>query len=64
MTDKHFNAICAKNAIAHELKNYASGHNINFGYVKARLKEIELYIGEGNQPSVESIIPTVIERGD
>lgn len=52
MTDKHFNAILAKNDIAREI---ASGEP-NFDYILACLRQIESYIGEANQPDVNEIM--------
>lgn len=59
MTDKHFNAILAKNGIAREIRDKAKAWNsesMNISYIVKQLKEIEAYIGEANQPSVEDII--------
>lgn len=49
MTDKHFQAILSKNFIARELAINPTDPAIRF--ILARLKDIELHIGEGNQPS-------------
>jgi hypothetical protein len=64
MNQKHFDAILAKNDIARELRELwkwenvitNSGGVIHFEYIKSLLKDIEAYIGEGNQPSAEDII--------
>ena len=52
MTKKHFEAILAKNEIARDI---ASG-DPSFDYILANLRQIESYIGQGNQPSVEDIM--------
>lgn len=67
MTQKHFNAILAKNNIAREVREYFNAPQgdrepIRIGYMINELKAIEEYIGEGNQPSVDSIINS--ERKD
>jgi hypothetical protein len=54
MTDKHFDAILAKNQIARELKQ--SREDVSLNNIKKLLLIIEEYIGEGNQPSVEDIL--------
>lgn len=61
MTQKHFDAILAKNNIAKQLRD-AEGTG-TLGEVKidrARLlfylREIETYVGEGNQPSIMEIL--------
>lgn len=50
MTEKHFDAILAKNYIARAIKGDPA--YISVEYIMERLKEIEAYIGQGNQPSV------------
>jgi len=71
MTDKKFNAILAKNGIAREIRSYMDSANdsedksrepIFIQYIIRELKEIEKYLGEANQPSVEEIITS--ERTD
>lgn len=57
MTNKHFNAILAKNEIARELGKYVCmpsqyEYDLPIPFLLERLKEIELFIGESNQPSV------------
>ncbi len=65
MTDKKFNAILAKNNIAREVRDYLKSNTysedgsrepIHITHIIGELKAIEKYIGEANQPSVESII--------
>lgn len=68
MTDKKFNAILAKNSIARDIKVLKKWHDqyknieavqncpLNTGYIESCLKDIEIYLGEGNQPSVKDII--------
>ncbi len=61
MTDKHFHAVLAKNAIAEEIRDgEATGElgmvKVSSYVIHSALKAIERYIGEGNQPSVSSII--------
>lgn len=54
-SDKKFNAILAKNEILRHLKK----ENISYGAfmcIIECLKNIELVIGEGNQPSINDII--------
>ena len=56
MTNKHFKAILAKNCIVRELSDYTKDKEyLNINYILCQLKEIENYIGEGNQPSIENI---------
>ena len=64
MTNKHFDAILAKNCIARHIKDIksdiASGKEKRIkraiDYIVARLNEIEAYTGAGNQPSVNAIM--------
>ena len=61
MTDKKFNAILAKNEIARELKEGENGGMagevvISRGFVLACLRDIEAYLGQANQPTVDEII--------
>ena len=67
MYNKKFNAILAKNNIAREIRNYFDAPQgerepIHISYCINELKEIEKYLGEGNQQSVDSIINS--ERRD
>lgn len=56
MTDKHFQAILAKNEIAKALRDYVdSDEELAVNHVFAMLQEIEEYIGQGNQPSALDI---------
>lgn len=52
MTDRKFNAILAKNIIAREVIK----EEMNVKRIISCLKDIEDYLGEGNQPSVEDIV--------
>ena len=54
--DKLFTAILAKNDIARELRDYNTGEPISVSIVEECLRQIEEYIGTGNQPSVDDII--------
>lgn len=56
MNQKHFDAILAKNNIARELRDMLNGDVASISFMRSCLKDIEAYIGEGNQPSVEDII--------
>jgi hypothetical protein len=57
MTNKHFEAILAKNNIAREIRDSERNNEpISTSFIKNLLKDIEAYTGEGNQPSVEDII--------
>lgn len=51
MSDKHFDAILAKNDIARELSNPEP----NIGFIFSQLAVIEHFIGQANQPSVADI---------
>lgn len=58
MTTKHFDAVIAKNRIAEFLRDAKPGE-ITYGdlsNIGFQLREIEIYIGEGNQPSISDII--------
>lgn len=56
-SDKHFEAILAKNDIAREIKNYYNGEDIiSEKFILNCLKTIEEFIGESNQPSIKNII--------
>ena len=68
MTGVHFDAILAKNLIARELRQYLRPiygqefeRELNANYIIELLKDIELYTGEGNQPSVVDIITSEVE---
>ena len=56
--DKLFNAILAKNKIARELRNlkYNQEPILSFNLLESCLQDIEEYLGQANQPSVEDII--------
>jgi len=60
MTKKHFEAILAKNMIACEIRDSRFGGSgeilINANVIIECLKDIEDYIGEGNQPCVSDIV--------
>jgi len=56
MTTKHFNAILAKNNIITEIMQADKNNDIDIPYIIHELKDIEKYIGEANQPSVDEII--------
>ena len=56
MTDKHFQAILAKNDIARELRSCDDQAGLNMNLIRAYLDNIEAYIGQGNQPSIKEII--------
>lgn len=61
MTQKHFDAIISKNAIAQELRDGedcgVAGHVIvSTAIIVTHLRYIEKYLGEGNQPSVADVI--------
>ena len=67
MTDKHFNAILAKNAIARLIGRYWDSKNedgshepLYLFHILGELKTIEAYIGQGNQPSVQDAYETGI----
>ena len=55
MDDLQFNAVLAKNGIARQLKNYQQD-GISVEYVVACLNDIEAFIGQANQPTVEDIL--------
>lgn len=54
MDDLHFNAVLAKNDIARQLKDYQQD-GISIERVMACLNDIEEFIGQANQPTVEDI---------
>jgi len=54
MKDKKFNAILAKNQILRLLKKENLPYGV-FQNIIECLKDIELVIGEGNQPSINEI---------
>ena len=67
ISNKHFNAILAKNEIAREIRNYANEpagnqQDLHISFVVESLKEIEKYLGESNQPSINEIMTS--ERTD
>jgi nitrogenase subunit NifH len=55
MANLHFNAVLAKNNIAMEMADYEKTATFNMEYVIFNLKEIEKYIGQYNQPSVNEV---------
>ena len=60
MTNKHFNAILAKNNIARAIRDYknapqGSVEPLSIIQIISDLCVIETYMGEGNQPSVNNI---------
>lgn len=60
MTNKRFDAITSKNAIAQELREGASCGELGMVKVNTRLllthlRWIEKYTGTGNQPSVDDV---------
>ena len=61
MTNKHFNAILAKNELAREIRDGGSTTKISAYKLQSALEDIEDYIGEANQPNIKSIIND--ERG-
>jgi hypothetical protein len=66
MTQKHFDAIIAKNQIARLVRqiNRREFENINelpLNDLAFQLQEIEKYIGQGNQPSVYDIMNSEME---
>ncbi len=66
MTSKHFDAIIAKNNIARVLKGLQAGEYAELNELPLRqlnfdLREIEIFIGEGNQPSISDIINSEME---
>lgn len=56
MTDKHFNAILAKNYIAEEIAQCEKLQDLSIKYIVSCLEDIEAYTGQGNQPSIEDIL--------
>lgn len=57
MNGKHFDAIRAKNNIARELRDLKNLYEpVSPQWIEYNLREIEKYIGEANQPSIEDII--------
>lgn len=57
MTTKHFEAILAKNDIARAIRDsFLKPEELNLRYIVERLKDIEAYTGEANQPSVIDIL--------
>jgi hypothetical protein len=61
MNTKHFHAILAKNELAREIRDGESTSTpgmieVSAYKLQAALEDIEAYTGEGNQPSIESII--------
>lgn len=61
MTQKHFDAIISKNAIAQEIRDGRAcgevGHVIvSTAFLLTHLRWIEKYLGEGNQPSINDVL--------
>lgn len=61
MTNEHFEAILAKNAIARGIREYKNapvgeGEPLSIYQLIENLRAIEGFIGQGNQPSIEDII--------
>jgi hypothetical protein len=57
MVKNKFKAILAKNDIARELKRRLKDNEpISINFIIQQLKDIELYLGESNQPSISSIL--------
>lgn len=63
MTNKHFTAILAKNNIAQEIAEAPRAKNglmgqiiVDSGWLLHELREIENYIGQGNQSSIDDIL--------
>jgi hypothetical protein len=54
MDKKQFEAILAKNNIARELR--AGKDNLSISFIAECLKDIEDYVGQGNQPCVADIL--------
>lgn len=62
-TDKHFDAILAKNDIAREVRDsIQQGERMSTNAILYALNQIEAYIGESNQPSVNDIVNTSAYR--
>lgn len=71
MTNKKFNAVLAKNNIARYIRRYFDSQNqsddcsnepLYIQDIIPALKEIEEYLGQDNQPSIEEILTS--ERAD
>jgi hypothetical protein len=57
MEDKQFKAILAKNEIARALKEYKKHSEVlHIDYIISNLKDIEKFIGQLNQPSIDEIM--------
>ena len=62
MSEKHFDAILAKNAIARFIRNWkndqttATPEPLRMYHIVGELIAIENYIGEANQPCVKDIV--------
>ena len=60
VTKKHFEAILSKNDIARTLKEFIKygkkPSKSDMEFIFTRLYDIENYIGEANQPSIEDIL--------
>lgn len=57
-----FRAILAKNDIARELKAYKNNReDFSVGVVINALRDIELFLGEANQPNITSILNSDVD---
>ena len=56
MSNRHFKAILAKNRIAEEVREYLDNKTVSVASLVDALQDIELYMGQGNQPEVLDII--------
>jgi hypothetical protein len=56
MEEKQFIAILAKNSIAKEIRDFNNQEPVSMSIILACLLQIEEYIGQGNQPSIDDII--------
>ena len=61
MRELKFNTILAKNDIAREIKDYLKGEPLSISIIINRLRDIELYLGEANQPDITSILNSKLD---
>ena len=61
MRELKFNTILAKNDIAREIKDYLKGEPLSISIIINRLRDIELYLGEANQPDIISILNSKLD---
>jgi len=61
MREIKFRAILAKNDIAREIKDYLKGEPLSISIIINRLRDIELYLGEANQPDITSILNSKLD---